>query len=87
MRDSNEGSKNVAAAAKKRGNLSRPCLLSTYCGDKTGLDPLKDDDVEISLLGFFRPDEFGLDGEKWVYDDLKLSNEMIDMIYDRLNRF
>ena len=79
--------KNVAIAAKKHGNLSCQCLLFTYYGDKTGLDPPKNDDIQISLLGFFRPDEFGLAGEKWVYGDLKLSNEMIDMIYDRLDSF
>ena len=84
MRDCNEGPKNVAAAARGRDNLSRQCLLSTYYGDKTGLDPPKNDDIEISLLGFFRPDEFGLDGEKWVYADIQLTKDQIDMIYDRL---
>ena len=79
--------KNMAAATKKYSNLSRQCLLSTYSGDKTGLDPPKNDDIQISLLGFFRPDEFNLDGKKWVYGDLQLTKEMIDMIYDRLNSF
>ncbi len=80
----------VAATTKKHGNSSRQCLLSTYSGDKTGLDPPKndeDDDIESSLLGFFRPDEFNLDGKKWVYGDLQLTKDQIDMSYDRLNGF